>query len=103
MLRLKHIGSATLDFSYKDHNGYILNPSGIKYKYSPFPLRLYPKANAFLLNSTKLCRPQTSWHYFLIPVSPSYQPCLRSRLYNPHHALGHALRGRKPSSIAADA
>lgn len=52
--------NATLDFSYKGHHGYILSPSEIKYKYPPFPLHLYLKVKAFLLNSIKPCRPQTS-------------------------------------------
>jgi hypothetical protein len=60
---------ANLDFSYKNDYGYILNPSETKYKYSPPPLHLYLKVKAFLLNSIKPCRPQTSWHYFSIPVS----------------------------------
>jgi len=51
---------ANLGFSNKDDYGYILNPSETKYNPSPSPLYPYLKLKAFLLNSIKPCRPQTS-------------------------------------------
>jgi len=67
---------ANLGFSYKDDHGYILNPSEAKYNSSPSPLHLHLKVKAFLLNSSKPCRPQTSWHYFSDTRFTEYQPCL---------------------------
>jgi hypothetical protein len=117
MLRIANLG-----FSYKDDDGYILNPSELKYNYSSSLLHPYLQLKAFLLNSIKPCRPQTSWYCLSIPVSTEHQPCLpdvpvptvpvptipvprrvRNHLYHPNHALPPVLRRSKPTSIAANA